>query len=168
MRPEVAERFAFYERRQEAGETIAEYNAVKHKLATHCKFGGFLPQAMRDTFVFGLRDQKLGQQLLGIKDLSYDKAQDLAMVSKAAAKESKEMQSGSTAPQPTVQQIQNRKPQIHPHRVSNEQNVTTVEGSTRLPSASLKRQSVTSVRSEGIWLTCATRNRNRGRGVLTA
>ena len=47
-RIEVAERFAFYERRQEAGETIAEYNTVKHKLATHCKFGSFLPQAMRD------------------------------------------------------------------------------------------------------------------------
>ena len=82
---------------------------MKHKLATHYKFGGFLPQAMRDAFVFGLRDQKLRQQLLGIEDLSYDKARDLAMASEAAAKKSKEMQSGSSTPQPTVQQVQKQK-----------------------------------------------------------
>ena len=104
-RIKVDERFAFYERRQEVGETIAKYDAVKHK---HCKFGGFLPQAMRDASVFGLRDQKF-QQLLGIEDLSYYKAQDLAMVNEAAAKKSKEMQSGSNTPQPTVQLVQKQK-----------------------------------------------------------
>ena len=53
--------------------------------------------------MFGLRDQKLRQQLLGIEELSYDKARDLAMASEAAAKKSKAMQSGSTNPQATVQ-----------------------------------------------------------------
>ena len=38
-RIEIAERYAFYERQQEAGESIAEYAAIKHRLAIHCKFG---------------------------------------------------------------------------------------------------------------------------------
>ena len=33
-RIEIAERYALYKRRQEAGETIAEYAAVKHRLAS--------------------------------------------------------------------------------------------------------------------------------------
>ena len=82
---------------------------MKHKLATHCKFGRFLPQAMSDAFVFGLRDQKLRQQLLGTEYLSYNKARDLAMASEVAEKKSKEMQSGSNTPQPTVQQVQKQK-----------------------------------------------------------
>ena len=35
QRIEVAKRYAFYERYQEAGEMIAKYDAAKHKLATH-------------------------------------------------------------------------------------------------------------------------------------
>ena len=34
QRIEIAERYALYKRRQEAGETIAEYAAVKHRLAS--------------------------------------------------------------------------------------------------------------------------------------
>ena len=61
-------------------------------------------------FVFGLRNQKLRQQLLGIEDLPYNKVLDLALASEAAAKKLKEMQSGSTAtPQATVQRVQKQK-----------------------------------------------------------
>ena len=60
--------------------------------------------------MFGLCNQKLRQQLLGIEYLPYDKARDLAMASEAAAKKSKEMQSGSPAsPQVTVQGVQTQK-----------------------------------------------------------
>lgn len=93
-RIKIAERYAFYERRQEAGESISEYATIKHKLATHCKFGTYLPQAMRDAFIFGIPDNKVHQQLLGINELSYEKAQDLALAGEAAAKKSKEMQAG--------------------------------------------------------------------------
>ena len=104
-RVEVAERYAFYERRQQAGETISEYDAAKRKLATHCGFGAFLPNALRDAFVFGLREQKLRQQLLGIDDLTYEKARDLAQASETAARKSKEMHSGSVAPTAAVQRL---------------------------------------------------------------
>lgn len=108
-RVEVAERYAFYERRQQAGETIADYDAAKRKLATHCGFGAFLTHALRDAFVFGLREQKLRQQLLGIDDLTYAKALDLAQASETAARKSKEMQAGSTGPTVAVQRL-NRQP----------------------------------------------------------
>ena len=105
-RIEIAERYTFYERRQEAGESIAEYAAVKHRLATHCKFGAYLPQALRDAFVFGIRDQKLRQQLLGIDELTYKKASDMALAGEAAAKKSKEMHAGrGTTPPAAVQRV---------------------------------------------------------------
>ena len=117
-RIEIAKRYAFYERRQEAGESIAEYDAAKHKLSTHCKFGAFLPQAMRDAFVFGIRDPKLRQQLLGIEDLSYDKTRDLATASEAVAKKAKDMQQSPTTPpaapvQSTAAQPPGRECQIY-------------------------------------------------------
>ena len=110
-RIEIAERYAFYERRQEAGESIAEYAAVKHRLATHCKFGAYLPQALRDAFVFGIRDQKLRQQLLGVDELTYEKARDMALAGEAAAKKSKEMHVGRAGTPPAAVQRVHRQGQ---------------------------------------------------------
>ncbi len=49
----IAERFRFYQRTQKPGESIAEFLASLRKLATRCKFGGFLAEALRDRLVCG-------------------------------------------------------------------------------------------------------------------
>ena len=104
---EIAEQFGFYKRRQEAGETIAEYAAVKHRLATYCKLGAYLLQVLTDAFVFCIRDNKLRQQLLGIDSLSYEKARDMVMAGEAAPKKSNEMQAvQAVIPPAPVQTVQ--------------------------------------------------------------
>ena len=53
----IAERFRFHRRQQAAGETVKDYVAELRRLATHCEFGSFLNEALRDRFVCGLRSE---------------------------------------------------------------------------------------------------------------
>ena len=50
----IAERYKFYQRRQETAENVAEYLSALRKCAEHCNFADFLQQALRDKFVCGL------------------------------------------------------------------------------------------------------------------
>ena len=52
----IAERFRFHRRDQSSGESIVEYLAELRRLATHCQFGDYLNEALRDRFVCGLRN----------------------------------------------------------------------------------------------------------------
>ena len=51
----IAERFQFHCRNQAVGETVAEYEAELHKLATHCAFGDYVSEAICDRIVCGLQ-----------------------------------------------------------------------------------------------------------------
>ena len=51
----IAERFQFHCRNQAVGETVAEYEAELHKLATHCAFGDYVSEAISDCIVCGLQ-----------------------------------------------------------------------------------------------------------------
>ena len=53
----IAERFHFHRRNQASGESISEYVAELRRLATHCEFGDYLQQALRDRFVCGIRHE---------------------------------------------------------------------------------------------------------------
>ena len=50
----IVERFHFHRRSQAVGESMNEYMAELRRLSTHCKFGGFLDEALRDRLVCGL------------------------------------------------------------------------------------------------------------------
>ena len=45
---EIVERYKFYSRHREAGETIAAYVAVLRDLAKHCNYGDKLKEHLRD------------------------------------------------------------------------------------------------------------------------
>ncbi|KAJ8022246.1 hypothetical protein HOLleu_37087 [Holothuria leucospilota] len=78
--PTVAERFKFYGRKQCSDETVTEYLAELKKLAKTCNFRGFLDEALRDSFIFGLKDENTQKRLLGEDDsLSLEKAFKLAV-----------------------------------------------------------------------------------------
>ena len=65
----IAERYRFYSRVQRPGETAIQFAAELRQLAVHCKFEGFLDQALRDRFVCGLRDTVTQRKLLSGEDL---------------------------------------------------------------------------------------------------
>uniref|UniRef100_A0A1X7SIH3 Retrotransposon gag domain-containing protein n=1 Tax=Amphimedon queenslandica TaxID=400682 RepID=A0A1X7SIH3_AMPQE len=64
----IAERYRFYNRSQQAGESAVQYAAELRQLAIHCRFDTFLDQALRDRFVCGLRDTAAQRKLLSGED----------------------------------------------------------------------------------------------------
>ncbi len=90
----IAERFRFYQRTQKPGESIADFLASLRKLATRCKFGGFLAEALRDRLVCGLHSEAIQKALLANPDLTLDSARDTALGMEAAAKRTKELKCG--------------------------------------------------------------------------
>ena len=55
-------------------ETIAEFLAELHKLATHCQFGEQLNEALGDCLVCGLRTSAIQKRLLSEADLDLPRA----------------------------------------------------------------------------------------------
>ena len=80
----IAERFHFHKHIQAVNESIAEFDAVLRNLATHCKFGGTLEEALRDRFVCGLCNEAMQRKLLTEHDLTYRKALETAKGMEAA------------------------------------------------------------------------------------
>ena len=80
----IAERFQFHRRNQEPGESVAEYKAELQRQAASCKFGDYLPQAIRDHLVCGLRSESTQKCLLVEGDLTLTKALDIAQSMEAA------------------------------------------------------------------------------------
>ena len=85
----IAERFHFYKRDQLPGESMCDFDAALRKLATHCRFGEALEEALRDRFVCGLRHNAIQRRLLTETDLTYSKALDVARSIEAAEANSK-------------------------------------------------------------------------------
>ena len=95
----IAERYRFYKRSQEATESIADYVAVLKKLSEHCEFGEQYKDALRDRLVMGLRNESVVKRLLTEANLTFDKAQAIAVAMETAARDSREVsgQTGATA-----------------------------------------------------------------------
>ena len=51
----ITERFRFYQRSQKENKPITEFSADLHQIMICCEFGDFLPQALWDRFVRGIR-----------------------------------------------------------------------------------------------------------------
>ena len=87
----IAERFHFYQRNQSAGETIGDYLASLRRLASTCKFGTFLEDALRDRLVCGMLNECIQKVLLTKADLTLTKAVTVSQGMEAAALKSKEL-----------------------------------------------------------------------------
>ena len=68
----LAKRFTFHCRSQGNLENIGEYEAELKQLALHCKFEAYLDEALRDRFVFRLKN--IAIQKLAVKTLSFTTA----------------------------------------------------------------------------------------------
>ena len=95
----ITERFKFHQRNQKEGETIAQYLAELRKLSQHCEFGDKLDETLRDRLVCGVHSGQIQKRLLAEKELTLQKAIELAQGMEAATKQSSELRMpGGTVP----------------------------------------------------------------------
>ena len=87
----IAERYRFHKRHQEVGESVADYVATIKKLSEHCEFNTYLNDALRDKLVLGLRNETIVKRLLSEADLTFDRAQQIAIAMETAAHDSREV-----------------------------------------------------------------------------
>ncbi|XP_029165366.1 uncharacterized protein K02A2.6-like [Nylanderia fulva] len=90
---EIAENFRFHQRKQNDGEPIKDFVAALQKLSVHCKFGPYLKTALRNQLVFGLASSRAQSRLLETKDLTFDKAVQVATAMELSEKDSRQLQS---------------------------------------------------------------------------
>lgn len=86
---EIAEYFKFHHRVQLEGETIREYESILRKMAITCNFGKFLETALRNQLVCGIRDRRITDRLLEHKDLTIQKAVEIANAMETSQSDSK-------------------------------------------------------------------------------
>ena len=78
----IAERYKFNSGNQREDESISEYMACFSKLASPCKFGTFLDDALRDRFVCGVKSAELRHRMLNAahtKDLKLVGAYEMGL-----------------------------------------------------------------------------------------
>lgn len=88
----IAERFRFHNRNQQRSESIANYIAELRKLAERCQFGTGLNDALRDRLVCGMHNESVQRRLLTEKDLTLQKALELAIAMETASKDAMQLQ----------------------------------------------------------------------------
>ncbi|XP_038063231.1 uncharacterized protein K02A2.6-like [Patiria miniata] len=93
----VSERFRFYKRHQQPSETIAQYAMTLQNLASTCKFGQFLDDALRDRLVCGLTSNNIQKHLLTKDGLTFKAAVDLAKTLETAVKDLREFKNSPNA-----------------------------------------------------------------------
>nr|XP_029711580.1 uncharacterized protein LOC115256768 [Aedes albopictus] len=98
---EILENFRFKCRRQgddRPDESIDEYLIALRKLAITCKFGDYLNTALRNQFVFGLKDRAIQARLLEVRNLTLTRARDMAVSMELSSKGGREIQSKQDRP----------------------------------------------------------------------
>ena len=107
----IAERFRFHRQDQASGESIAEYLAELRRLATHCQFGDYLEEALRDRFVCGLRNGGTQKRLLSeTEPLPLKKAVELALAVEAELQGAESTQLGMGRIEKGQSSHKNKKP----------------------------------------------------------
>lgn len=81
----IISRFKFNSRIRKTDETVADYTAELRHLTEHCKFGATLSEMLRDRLVCGINNEPIQRRLLSEKELTYDKALEIALSMEAAA-----------------------------------------------------------------------------------
>ena len=85
------ERYQFYGRKQRDGEPVAEFLAELRRLSVTCKFGAFLEEALKDALVFNIHSQAVQRRLFAERNLTLDRALEIAQGMEAAEKSAREV-----------------------------------------------------------------------------
>jgi len=68
------QRYVFFNRRQEDGETYEHYMATLKNLSLTCKLGELRNSLVKDVFISGIRDKNIQEKLLNTADIDINKA----------------------------------------------------------------------------------------------
>ena len=80
----IGQRFIFHQRTQKPGELINQFLMELRRLARTYEFRKFLEEALRDRLVCGLNNNSIQKKLLSEKDLTLQRAVDIAMAAEMA------------------------------------------------------------------------------------
>ena len=91
-RLKIAEQYKFWQNKQGASQTLADYISEIRKLASTCQVPQeYLQDALTTAFVLGLKDENISRKLLAEKDLTLDRAIATAQSLQIADKEAREI-----------------------------------------------------------------------------
>ena len=90
------ERYKFFSRVQESGESIDQYVTMLRKLCETCVFGTLKNSLIKDRIVLGVSNTKTREKLLRVPDLTLQKALDVLRSAEATEMQVKELDSDSS------------------------------------------------------------------------
>ena len=90
------ERYKFFSRAQESGESIDQYVTILRKLCETCEFGTLKNSLIKDRIVLGVNNTKTRERLLRVPDLTLEKALDVVRSAEATEMQMKELDSDSS------------------------------------------------------------------------
>ncbi len=91
-------------------ETLPRHPEREGTRCTHCKFGTYLNDALRDRLVCGLRIEAIQKRLLAVKELTFKDALDQAQAMEAADRNAKSLHATET------QAVHNIAQSCHPRK----------------------------------------------------
>lgn len=133
---EVINTYNLNKRNQEEGESFDAYYTAIRKLAENCNFEDKKDRMLRDKIVIGVRDQRVQQKLLEVKDLTLDKAVDICRSTELSREFVK------TLNNPEVNAVQSSRPVFHEQQ-HNKAKYFNNNNSTWSQSANVKHNSNT-------------------------
>ena len=90
-RNEIFERYNFFKRNQNKGESLDAYITTLLKLSETCAFGDLRESLVCDRLVYGIRDDQVREKLLGKRELDLDKCIEILKSSKLTDYQGKEI-----------------------------------------------------------------------------
>ena len=93
----IVQRFKFNSRVRTKEESIAVYLAALRELSEFCEYGETLNEMLRDRLVCGVNHEGLQRKLLAEKELTYEKAVELALATETAEKGSQDLKNSSAS-----------------------------------------------------------------------
>ena len=87
----IVQLFKFYNRTRVAGESIAAFVAALRKIAEHCQYKDTLKDILRDCLVCGVNHEAIQSKLLVEKNLTYEKALEIALIIETAKRKTKDL-----------------------------------------------------------------------------
>ena len=90
------ERYKFFSRAQESGETIDQYVTILRKLSETCEFGTLRNSLIKDRIVLGVSNCKTRERLLRVQELTLEKALGVVRSAEMTEKQLQELESDSS------------------------------------------------------------------------
>lgn len=118
---EIVNRFRFYRRDQQPGESFSIFLKELRQLAEKCGFDAALDTMLRDRIVCGIRDEALQRRLLAEDKITLKRAQEMCLAQEVAARSvaiiQQETATASNAPTASnVNRIDNRTDGFSKHK----------------------------------------------------